>query len=123
VFIYRFEPDWSGVSAVESVGSDWIPILGTKINDCYFAETYVEPYRNGRIQATDDIYTAGLTQCHIDLLAQLQVRSTLVVPILQGEELWGLLVANHCRAPRQWQPLEIDLLTSLATQLALPIHT
>ena len=122
VFIYRFEPDWSGVIAVESVGSDWIPILGTKINDCYFAETYVEPYRNGRIQATDDIYTAGLTQCHIDLLAQLQVRSTLVVPILQGEELWGLLVANHCRAPRQWQPLEIDLLTSLATQLAIAIQ-
>jgi len=122
VFIYRFEPDWSGVIVVESVGSDWIPILGTKINDCYFAQTYVEPYRNGRIQAIDDIYAAGLTQCHIDLLAQLQVRSTLVVPILQGEELWGLLVANHCRAPRQWQPLEIDLLTSLATQLAIAIQ-
>ncbi|MBD1937296.1 PAS domain S-box protein [Microcoleus sp. FACHB-68] len=122
VFIYRFEPDWSGVIVVESVGSGWTPILGTKINDGYFAATYVEPYRNGRIQATDDIYAAGFSQCHIDLLEQLQIRATLVVPVLQGDQLWGLLIVNHCRAPRQWQTLEIDLIKQLATQVAIAIQ-
>ncbi|MBD2041443.1 PAS domain S-box protein [Microcoleus sp. FACHB-672] len=122
VFIYRFESDWSGVIVVESVGSGWTPILGTKIKDCYFAETYVEPYRNGRIQATDDIYAAGFSECHIDLLAKLQVRATLVVPVLQGDQLWGLLVVNHCCAPRQWQTLEIDLIKRLATQVGIAIQ-
>ncbi|MBW4681311.1 MAG: PAS domain S-box protein [Microcoleus vaginatus WJT46-NPBG5] len=122
VFIYRFEPDWSGVIVVESVGSDWTPVLGTKIKDCYFAETYVEPYRNGRIQATDDIYAAGFSECHIDLLAKLQIRATLVVPVLQGNQLWGLLVVNHCCAPRQWQRLEIDLIKQLATQVGIAIQ-
>jgi len=34
----------------------------------------------------------------------------------------GLLVANHCSSPRQWQQLEIDLLKQLATQVAIAIQ-
>jgi two-component system, cell cycle sensor histidine kinase and response regulator CckA len=45
----------------------------------------------------------------------------LVVPIVQSG-LWGLLVANHCSSPRQWQQLEIDLLQQLATQVAIAIQ-
>lgn len=36
--------------------------------------------------------------------------------------LWGLLIAHHCGQPRQWEPLEIDLLKSLATQVAIAIQ-
>ncbi len=122
VFIYRFEPDWGGVVVVESVGADWKPILGSRLKDSSFAESYVEPYRQGRTQATADIYAGGLSQCYIDFLAQFQVRADLVVPILQGEELWGLLVANSCLSARQWQQLEIDLLKQLATQVGIAIQ-
>ncbi|HEY9846910.1 MAG TPA: response regulator, partial [Candidatus Caenarcaniphilales bacterium] len=122
VFIYRFEPGWGGVVVVESVGSDWKAILGKTLKDPSFAETYVPSYKQGRIQATADIDAAALTPCYVDFLAQMQVKATLVVPILQGERLWGLLVANHCEAPRQWQPLEINLLKQLATQLAIALQ-
>jgi diguanylate cyclase (GGDEF)-like protein len=44
-----------------------------------------------------------------------------VVPILQGEDLWGLLIAHHCSQPRQWQQLEINLLQELATQAGIAI--
>ncbi len=37
-------------------------------------------------------------------------------------DLWGLLVANHCEAPRQWQQLEINLLTQLAAQVGIAIQ-
>ncbi|HEY9668309.1 MAG TPA: diguanylate cyclase, partial [Coleofasciculaceae cyanobacterium] len=37
-------------------------------------------------------------------------------------DLWGLLIAHHCSESRQWQPLEIDLLKSLATQVAIAIQ-
>jgi signal transduction histidine kinase len=50
------------------------------------------------------------------------VKAKLVVPILQDDTLWGLLIAHHCSSPRQWQPLEIDLLQSLATQLAIALQ-
>jgi len=122
VFIYRFEPDWSGVVIVESVESGWPSLLGTNVKDSFFGKNMGRRlYKHGRIQATADIYTSELSQCHINLLAQLQIRANLVVPILQGD-LWGLLVANHCGAPRQWQQLEINLLTQLATQVGIAIQ-
>ncbi len=122
VAIYRFNPDWSGIIAVESVIEPWKTILGMEIKDTIFIENYLEAYKHGRIQVLEDIYAAGLEQCHVELLAQFQVLGNLVVPIVRGEELWGLLLAHHCRSPRQWQPLEIELLQQLATQVAIAVH-
>ncbi|MCA1993731.1 MAG: GAF domain-containing protein, partial [Coleofasciculus sp. S288] len=121
VAIYRFNSDWSGIIVVESVIEPWTPVLGTEIADPVFIEQYVEAYKQGRLQVVEDIYTAGLEPCHIELLAQFQVRANLVVPIVRGKELWGLLVAHHCRSSRQWQPLEIELLQQLATQVAIAV--
>lgn len=122
VFIYRFEPDWGGVVIVESVAPEWTSILGSRPKDPSFAPTYVELYKKGRVQATADIYAGELTECYVEFLANFQVQADLVVPILQTEELWGLLVVNQCAAPRQWQQWEIDLLRQLATQLAIALQ-
>ena len=122
VLIYRFFDDWSGVVAVESVSNDELSILNTRISDSCFGEGYVERYQKGRILVVEDIYTAGLAPCHVDFLASIQLRANLVVPILQRERLWGLLVAHHCYQPRQWQPLEVDFLEALSTQIAIAIQ-
>jgi PAS domain S-box-containing protein len=122
VIIFRFEPDWSGNVVVESVGSSWSAILGTNIYDPCFEQEYILPYQQGRVKSIEDIHTGNLSQCHFDLLAQFQVRANLVVPILNKERLWGLLVAHHCSDGRQWQQFEIDLLTSLASQVAIAIQ-
>lgn len=123
VFIYRFQRDWSGVVLVEAVDSDGLSILGRKITDSFFGDsTKRELYYDGRIHTITDIYAGNLAPCHLDLLAQLHIRANLVVPIVQGEKLWGLLVANQCSEPREWQQLEIDLLEQLATQLAIALQ-
>jgi len=122
VILYRFDADWNGVVMVESVAEGWLPILGTVIKEPCFANTYVEQYQRGRIKATENIFIAGLGKCHVEMLAQFQVKANLVVPILQGEKLWGLMIAHHCCQPRQWQQLEIDLLRQLASQVAIAIQ-
>jgi PAS domain S-box-containing protein len=122
VLIYRFFDDWSGIVAVESVSSDELSILNTRISDPCFGEAYVERYQKGRIRVIEDIYTAGVTPCHLDFLLNIQVRANLVVPILQKERLWGLLVAHHCYKPRQWQQWEVDFLEALSTQIAIAIQ-
>ncbi len=123
VVIYRFEPDWSGIVVVESVGDEWVSMLGRSILDAYLVqEACIVPYMQGEIHAVEDIYTANLDNCYLEFLAQFQVRANLVVPILQGEQLWGLLVAHHCEGPRQWQSLEVDLLEQLATQVGIAIR-
>jgi len=122
VIIYRFNPDLTGTVAVESVAAGWQPALNSTIRDTCFGKNYAQAYKEGRTQITEDIYTAGLTQCHIDILVLYDVRASLVVPILQGEHLWGLLCAYHCSGPRHWRQFEVDLLKQLATHMAIAIQ-
>ncbi len=120
--IYRFNPDWSGFIAVESVAADTMPILGIDINDPCFQECYVSVYEKGHLRAIDDIYTAGISECHINLLSQFQIKANLVIPILQGKKLWGLLIAHHCRSQRLWNSSEIESLKQISVQLAIAIQ-
>jgi len=122
VIVYRFAPDWSGTIIAESVTAEWKPLLGEQITDSYFVNTGGNLYPQGRVIAHEDVYTANLDPCHLAFLEERQVRAKLVVPILQDEFLWGLLVAHHCRSPRPWDPLDIELLQQLATQLSIAIQ-
>ncbi|MBW4620411.1 MAG: PAS domain-containing protein [Cyanosarcina radialis HA8281-LM2] len=123
VIVFQLESDLnSGTVVRESVGSGWTRILSTTLTDPCLSKSYVETYRRGLATTKTDIYTAGIDPCHLELLAKLQVRANLVVPILQNELLWGLLIAHHCSAPREWQPEEIDLLRQLATQVGIAIQ-
>ncbi|MEG5079521.1 GAF domain-containing protein [Microcoleus sp. AT8-B4] len=120
--IYRFNPDWSGFIAVESVSVGTMPILGIDINDPCFREHYVSVYEQGHLRAIDNIYTAGISECHINLLSELEIKANLVVPILQGKKLWGLLIAHHCHSQRHWSSSEIESLKQISVQLAIAIQ-
>ncbi len=123
VMIYRFNSDWSGLVVKESVSPGTKAILKMEITDSYFVENHGQYYQQNTIKATPNIYTAGLTPCHFELLEKLQVRAKLVVPIiLQTQGLWGILIAHDCTKPREWQNLEIELMQQLAIQLAIAIH-
>lgn len=122
VLIYRFQTDWSGDIIIESVVNPSRSVLGINIKDPCFKEQHIERYRQGHIQAVEDIFTAGLQPCHIALLASFQVRSNLVVPIFCEQNLWGLLIVHHCQNTRQWLETEIDLLKQLAIQLGIAIQ-
>ncbi len=120
--IYRFHPDWSGTVDVESVAPGWTPAIGTRIEDTCFKENQAIFYQQGGVRATHDIYKAGLSPCHIKLLERFQVRASLVVPILQGNQLWGLMIAYQCSGSRQWQESEVELLKQLSIQLGIAIQ-
>ncbi|MEB3827906.1 GAF domain-containing protein [Phormidium sp. CCY1219] len=120
--IYQFDPqDWSGKVVMESVAPEWMPIWGEQIHDPCFSGKYVSLYREGRTRAIGDIHHSTLNQCHVDLLSKYQVKANLVVPILQGDNLWGLLIAHHCRDVREWHELEVESLRQLGVQLAIAI--
>ncbi|MEG4341873.1 PAS domain S-box protein [Microcoleus sp. A003_D6] len=120
--IYRFNQDWSGFVIVESVSENWRSVLGITIKDYCLEDSYASVYKHGRIRVVDDIHNAGLSQCHINLLAQFQVRANLVVPILQGDNVWGLLIAHECNGPRHWQEIEVECLQQIGVQLAIAIQ-
>ncbi|XGV98261.1 MAG: PAS domain S-box protein [Leptolyngbya sp. BL-A-14] len=122
VLIFRLQPDGWGTVTNESVKAEWTALLSTSYHDPCLEEAYIEPFRYGLATMKPDIYDGTVNPCHVELLAKLQVRANLVVPILQHDHLWGLLIAHHCAAPRQWQPLEVDLLAELATQVGIALQ-
>lgn len=117
VVIYTFDEDWKGTIIVESVDSKYPKALGAKIKDPCFAEKYIDKYLQGRVQATNNIYNAGLTSCHIQQLEPFAVKANLVTPVIVDNKLLGLLIAHQCDAPRQWTTSESTFLSQLATQI------
>ncbi len=122
VFVLEFQADWGGVVLVEDHLPHCQALQGRRIYDDCFAERWVKVYAQGRIQAVDDLETAGFSPCHQDLLRQLQVRANLVVPLRVRGQLWGLLVAQHCVAPRPWANDELHALKQLTDQVGLAIE-
>ncbi len=130
--VYRFAADMTGDIVAESVKSGWKKALGTKIIDTCFQTQGADKYRRGETMAFNDVYAAGLSQCHVELLAGFQVKANAIVPVLSlspsspsnfsNSHLWGLFIAHHCHRTHQWQKDEIELLNELAVHLAIAIQ-
>jgi methyl-accepting chemotaxis protein PixJ len=117
--IFELDPNFKGKISAESVATGQLSLVGTQIDDCCIKDA---GYEQGKITAFADIYQSSLTECHIKMLEDIQVRANLVVPITIDSQLFGLLIGHECQQPRAWQPEEINLLNQLATQLALALN-
>ncbi|MEM9273495.1 MAG: GAF domain-containing sensor histidine kinase [Cyanobacteria bacterium P01_F01_bin.143] len=122
VLVYRFEPDWSGLVVVESVDKLCKAVFGSRIKDPCFTQNHIQKYRQGRIQAIENIFNSDLTPCHAEMLASFDVKANLVLPIVAENELWGLLIAQHCQSPRKWHGSEVELLKQLTTQVGIAVQ-
>jgi methyl-accepting chemotaxis protein PixJ len=122
VVIYSLDEPSQGVIIAESVLPGYTRALAKIIKDRCFEAGYLEKYKEGRVKAIDDIYTAGIAHCYIEQLEKLEVKANLVAPIIDERHLYGLLVAHQCSEARVWQPKEIEFFSKLAKQLARAIE-
>ncbi|MEG3911735.1 diguanylate cyclase [Microcoleus sp. w1-18aA5] len=125
VIIYRFLSHRDGVVFAESVDAQWPPTLGKQIYDPCFEATWVDRYSQGQTSSISDIHAGDLQACDVELLDRIQVQANLVAPILldgqqqQSPKLWGLLIAHQCRSPRQWEPLDVEIMQQVAMHIGL----
>ncbi|MBE9223255.1 GAF domain-containing protein [Cyanobacterium stanieri LEGE 03274] len=120
--VYEFDENWQGTIIAESVEEEYPKALGAVIADPCFADKYVERYQQGRVQATPNIYKAGLTDCHLQQLKPFGVIANLVAPILVDQKLLGLLICHQCSGERNWESGEIELFSQLSTQVGLGLE-
>ena len=120
--VYRFNPDWSGSIVAEAAVPGLAPCLNTTITDTCMQANKAEEYRQGRVRAIDNIYRAGLTDCHIQLLERLKIKANLVAPIIRNDELFGLVFAQYCSKSHTWEQAEIDFLERLGVQLGASLQ-
>ena len=121
VIIYQLMPDGSATVVTETVVPEWPPIGGQNIKRLYFDPKYLQQYRQGWSRAVDNLQQEQVPTDYVEILQQLGVRANLVVPILQREAVWGLLIAYQCTSPRQWQDFEIELMSQLADQVGIAL--
>ncbi|MFM2062852.1 MAG: hypothetical protein RLZZ507_2522 [Cyanobacteriota bacterium] len=122
VLIYQCYTDGNGIVIAEDVKAGWLSLLGQLVSDPCFTPDWIEQYIHGRIQVVDDITTDDMSPCHRQLLESLQIRAKILVPIVVGDQLWGLMLACQNDAPRIWQPEETELLQQLSIHVAIAIQ-
>jgi GAF domain-containing protein len=129
VTIYRFRTDWSGEFVAESLAQDWISVkeLVNVMSTTVYADDYLQntqggDFANGQILVIKDIYKTNYSVSDIALIELIKARAYMIVPIFQGEKLWGLLAAYQNTKPRDWQEDEVDLLMQIGTQLGVGLQ-
>ncbi|MEG4279961.1 MASE1 domain-containing protein [Microcoleus sp. MON1_C1] len=111
-----------GKVVAESVGSQCRSILGWVLADENQLENLRTFYATNRVRSISDTASVQLSSAVAQIYSDYQIRATLNVPIVLGDELFGILAVNQCSGSRQWQEFEIDLLEKLATQVAIALQ-
>ncbi|MEH2351892.1 PAS domain S-box protein [Nostoc sp.] len=121
VAIYQLESDGSGNFAAESVGDDYPQRLELTMHPFSLKQDFSDYYQ-GLPKVFHNIQESDFSAEVFEFLQLYQVKAAIIVPILNEEHLWGLLIAHQCTAPRYWQAFEVNLLRQLASQVAIAIH-
>ncbi|NJO94292.1 MAG: GAF domain-containing protein [Hydrococcus sp. RM1_1_31] len=122
VLFYSREETSKGKIVAESVASGLSRAMGQIIDDPCFDAWYNEKYEQGRVQALENIYEAGLSECYLEQLAKLSIQAMLAAPVLGEGKLISLLIAHQCSGTREWQPSEIELFTQIAQQVGIALN-
>lgn len=145
VKIYRFDPDGNGEVIAESVHGNRLPsLLGLHFpaNDIppHARELFVKARsrsivdlasgqktlnlldcpETGKSLDIEDIRYSPVDPCHVEYLSTMGVCSSLVVPILHHNQLWGLLISHHAE-PRRFSEPELKVVQLLADQVSIAI--
>ncbi|MEO0704909.1 MAG: GAF domain-containing protein [Cyanobacteria bacterium J06649_5] len=120
VGLYQFDPATNysvGEFVVEDVAAGVRSAMAMKVQDHCFAEGQAENYSKGRFWVVNDVKALDLPDCLVELLSELQVRASLVVPLMQGDILWGLFAIHQCTAPRNWEEADVQFAHRIGAQL------
>lgn len=144
VMIYKFHSDGSGQVVAESIQDKRLPSLfglnfpaddiPTTARDLFakarvksvvdvvaqkIGQSFLRNPKTGEV-VSDNIQYRAVDSCHVDYLLAMGVQSSVVVPILHYEQLWGLLVSHHTE-PRSVPASELQAVQMVVDQLAVAI--
>ncbi len=110
-----------GSVVVESAHASLTSILGQPFDEKCIEALWGTP--NGRQGiAVSTLEHGDLPAQCLQFLQHLEVRAALLVPIVQGESLWGLLLAFQHQAERSWSDTEVQFSHQLSVQVGIAIQ-
>ncbi|BAY86997.1 multi-sensor signal transduction histidine kinase [Calothrix parasitica NIES-267] len=144
VMIYKFYSDGSGKVVAESINNDILPsLLGLNFPADDIPNHAREMFIKSRVRSvinletgeigkspvcetetgeiiSEDISYRSVDPCHVEYLTAMGVNSSIVVPIFDDEQLWGLLVSHHSQS-RSVSEQELEVMQMVVSQLSLAI--
>jgi len=145
VKIYRFYADGSGEVIAESIKGDRLPsLLGlhfpasdvpthsremfVKVRQRVIVDVasgqktlnWLDKIPGEDLRHLDESRYQPVEPCHLEYLTNLGVTSSLAVPILYQNNLWGLLVSHHIEA-RHFSERELTVVQMLVDQVSIAI--
>ncbi|HEY9644098.1 MAG TPA: GAF domain-containing protein, partial [Coleofasciculaceae cyanobacterium] len=117
VLIYRFQADDRGMVLAEAVSQGYTPTLGESLPAIAFGAEQRQIYQQHLVML-EDVAMSSPSPYQAQLLERYQVKSSLSIPIL-FDQVWGLLVVQHCTQPRHWLDTEVTVLYQIASELRL----
>ena len=107
VLFYQIHDQEWGEVVVEAVSDPIWSLQKRRIQDlCFQKRNNLET--QDTLRAIADVEQSNLDPCYLDFLRHLQTKATLVILLLQDDQVWGLLSAHHCCATRDWHASEIE---------------
>jgi PAS domain S-box-containing protein len=122
VYIYQGTPTGVAKVVAESVDFQWPSIRGWRVENPTEIAAIEALFKENCIRVVDDTSGIKIPQFLVEFYQQYHIKAGLVVPIMLGDEAFGVLAAHQCSVPRHWHSFEIDLLQQLATQVAIAIQ-
>ncbi|MFS8864671.1 GAF domain-containing protein [Synechococcus sp. H55.2] len=148
VKVYRFDPEGHGTVVAEARQAERLPsLLGLSFPAGDIPEQARQLFRLAQVRVIVDVegQTRSLSQpeplgrfaqaqplplgevpqrpvdpCHAHYLKCMGVASSLVVPLLHHQQLWGLLVSHHAE-PRSYSAEELQVVQLVADQVSIAI--
>ena len=122
VIVYQFSGDFRGQVIAEAIVAGGHSVLNQEVHDPCISPEWLELYRQGQIRIINDIDTESITQCHQQMLKDLDIRAKLLAPIVVENQLWGLMLASYRDIPHNWEREEIELVQQISLRVAIAIQ-
>ncbi|MBD6616790.1 GAF domain-containing protein [Komarekiella sp. 'clone 1'] len=122
VFIGINNAKLKGRTIAESVDPNYPSVSGWSTNDEAYLQELQNLLKTNLVRVIEDIRQTTISPKVKAHFQKFKTRASLTVPIMLGDKLFGALIANQCSGPRNWQPMEIDLLQQMSEQVAIAIQ-
>jgi PAS domain S-box-containing protein len=121
VFISYFDEAGGCQAIAESVDPHWPSILGWEPESDKIQEIK-SSFPPGQINVVNDTEQIEKTPLMRECSRCSHFRAGMGVGLRLNGQMFGVLIANQCSGPRQWQPFETELMGQLATQVEIAIQ-
>jgi methyl-accepting chemotaxis protein PixJ len=123
VIYYQFLNATAGEVVTECISENLFTTQNTDIFNSDLIAKYFTQHQEGKLQVEiiNNLAEAKLPLAYQEQLQSLQVKASLIAPVVIENQLDGLLIAHQCSTSRAWLDGEIDFISQVANQITFAI--